>query len=109
MTQPRKSTLISLVGPAKEMPCAPTVRIQSWDVLPHPVSSTRVPVRCSQPRIIFHYGGRQSGVPARSIVFDQYQHGASVTGAFDALAHAGYAPDAGCRAGFEIIRTWGGV
>ena len=46
----------------------------------------------------FNYGGAE-GVSAASILLDQFSKGASIQTAFDALAQAGYTPDAGYGAG----------
>jgi len=46
----------------------------------------------------FKYGGKE-GVSAASILLDQFSQGASIQTAFDALAQAGYTPDAGYGAG----------
>lgn len=43
----------------------------------------------------FQFMNQQTGVPAATILSSYYKAGLSVTSAFDALAHAGYTPDAG--------------
>jgi RHS repeat-associated protein len=54
-------------------------------------------------RNYFRYDGKQ-GVAAGDILSDQFQEGASITQAFDTLAHAGYTPDAGYGAG--VTSRW---